>query len=124
MNVRMAIKDIIDTAVDVGRTAVTRGREVAERRLRGDKAEAPSGSPSTVGAAEPGSAGGPKSSTASTRAKKATASTRAKKAKPKKAKPKAQAKPKAKAKPAKKRGTATRAAASSGEEVSDAAKDA
>ena len=89
----MAIKDIIDTAVDVGKSAVTRGREVAERRLRGDKR--PSGPPSTVGAAKPGEAGGPKTATASKRAKAATAPTRAKKAKPKKAK--------AKAKPAKTR---------------------
>ena len=112
----MAIKDLIDTAVDVGKSAVTRGRQVAERRLRGDKQ--PSGSPSTVGAAKPGEAGGPKSATASKRAQAATAPARAKKAKPKKAKPKA----KAKAKPAKKSSTATRAAASSGKEVSDAAK--
>jgi hypothetical protein len=104
----MAIKDIIEGAVDVGKTAVTRGREVAERRLRGDK-------PSTASAPKPGEPGGPKSATASTRAQRATASTRAKKAKPK------QAKPKAKAKPAKKRGTATRAAATSAKEVKDAA---
>jgi hypothetical protein len=113
----MAIKDIIEGAVDVGKTAVTRGREVAERRLRGDKGS--SGAPETVGAAKPGEAGGPKSATASTRAQAATASTRAKKAKPK-----AKAKAKAKPKPAKKRSTATRAAAKSGKEVSDAAKKA
>jgi hypothetical protein len=113
----MAIKDIIEGAVDVGKSAVTRGREVAERRLRGDKQ--PSGPPSTVGAAKPGETGGPKSATASKRAQAATASTRAKKAKPKKAKPKAKAK--AKSKPAK-RSTATRAAATSGKEVLDAAK--
>jgi hypothetical protein len=110
----MVIKDILERAVGVGKTAVTRGREVAERRLRGGKDT--SGSPSTVGAAKPGEAGGPKSATASTRAQSATASTRAKKAKPKKAKAKA------KAKPAKKRSTATRAAGKSGKEVSDAAK--
>jgi hypothetical protein len=113
----MAIKDIIEGAVDVGKSAVTRGREVAERRLRGDKGS--SGAPETVGAAKPGEAGGPKSATASTRAQAATASTRAKKAKPK-----AKAKAKAKPKPAKKRSTATRAAAKSGKEVSDAAKKA
>jgi hypothetical protein len=113
----MAIKDIIEGAVDVGKSAVTRGREVAERRLRGDKGS--SGAPETVGAAKPGEAGGPKSGTASTRAQAATASTRAKKAKPK-----AKAKAKAKPKPAKKRSTATRAAAKSGKEVSDAAKKA
>jgi hypothetical protein len=105
----MAIKDIIDTAVDVGKSAVTRGRDEVERRLRG-------GSPTTASAPKPGEPGGPKSATASTRAQAATAPTRAKKAKPKKAKPKA------KAKPAKKRSTATRAAAKSGPEVSDAAK--
>lgn len=117
----MAIKakQIIDTAVDVGKTAV----EAAERRIRGRKSDEPSGAPSTVGAAAPGAAGSPKSATASTRAQKATAPTRAKKAKPKaKAKAKAKAKPaKAKATPAK-RSTARRAAASSGKEVSDAAK--
>jgi hypothetical protein len=122
----MAIKakQIIDTAVDVGKSAVS----VAERRIRGRKSDTPSGGPSTVGAAEPGNAGGPKSATASKRAQKATASTRAKKAKPKaKAKTKP-AKAKARTKPAKakatpsKRSTARRAAASSGKEVSDAAK--
>ena len=114
----MAIKakQIIDTAVDVGKTAVG----AAERRIRGRKSDEPSGAPSTVGAAAPGAAGSPKSATASTRAQKATARTRAKKAKPK---------AKAKAKPAKtsrptpaKRSTARRAAASSGDEVADAAK--
>ena len=122
----MAIKpkQIIDTAVDVGKTAVTRGVEAAEQRLRGRKKSAgPSGSPSTVGAAKPGAAGGHKSATASTRAQAATAQTRAKKSKPK-AKAKAKAKPaKRKATPAK-RSTARRAAASSGKEVKDAAKNA
>ena len=114
----MAIKQIIDTAVDVGKSAVG----AAERRIRGNKSDTPSGAPSTVGAAEPGNAGGPKSATASKRAQKATASTRAKKAKPKS---RAKAKPakKAKATPSK-RSTARRAAASSGKEVSEAAKDA
>jgi hypothetical protein len=58
----MAIKpkQILDTAIDVGRTAV----EAAERRLRGRKSDGPSGAPSTVGAAKPGAAGGPKSGTA------------------------------------------------------------
>jgi hypothetical protein len=92
----MAIKpkQILDTAVDVGRTAV----EAVERRLRGRKSDGPSGAPSTVGAAKPGAAGGPKSATVR------------------------KSKPKAKAKPAKKRSTASRAAASSGEQVSEAAK--
>ena len=81
----MAIKakQIIDTAVDVGKTAV----EAAERRIRGRKSAKPSGAPSTVGAAKPRAAGSPKSASASTRATKA--------------KPKAKAKAKAKPKPAK-----------------------
>jgi hypothetical protein len=92
----MAIKpkQILDTAVDAGKTAVG----AAERRLRGRKSDGPSGAPSTVGAANPGAAGGPKSGTA-----------------PKKAK----AKPR---KPAKKRAAASRAAASSGPQVKKAAK--
>jgi hypothetical protein len=94
----MAIKpkQILDTAVDVGKSAVG----AAERRIRGRKSDGPSGAPSTVGAAKPGTAGGPKSSTAPKR------------------------KPKAKAKPAKKRATASRAAATSGTQVKRAAKDA
>jgi hypothetical protein len=96
----MAIKpkQILDTAVDVGKSAVG----AAERRIRGRKSDGPSGAPSTVGAAKPGTAGGPKSSTA----------------------PKRKPKAKAKAKPAKKRATATRAAATSGTEVKKAAKKA
>ena len=91
----MAIKpkQILDTAVDVGKTAVG----AAERRLRGRKSDGPSGAPSTVGAAKPGAAGAPKSATA----------------------PKRKAKPR---KPAKKRATASRAAASSGKQVKDAAR--
>ena len=79
----MAIKpkQIIDTALGVGKTAV----DAAERRIRGRKSDGPSGAPSTVGAAKPGTAGAPKSSTAPKR------------------KPKAKAKPR---KPAKKRATA------------------
>jgi hypothetical protein len=98
----MAIKpkQILDTAVDVGKSAVG----AAERRIRGRRSVGPSGAPSTVGAAKPGTAGGPKSSTAPKR------------------KPKARAK--AKAKPAKKRATASRAAATSGTQVKRAAKDA
>jgi hypothetical protein len=93
----MAIKpkQILDTAVDVGKSAVG----AAERRIRGRKSDGPSGAPSTVGAAKPGAARGPKSSTA----------------------PKRKAKPKPR-KPAKKRATASRAAASSGKQVKDAAK--
>jgi hypothetical protein len=98
----MAIKpkQILDTAVDVGKSAVG----AAERRIRGRRSVGPSGAPSTVGATKPGTAGGPKSSTAPKR------------------KPKAKAK--AKAKPAKKRATASRAAATSGTQVKRAAKDA
>jgi hypothetical protein len=90
----MAIKpkEILETAVDVGKTAVG----AAERRLRGRKSDGPSGAPSTVGAAKPGAARGPKSATAR-----------------KKAKPKAKAK---------KRATASRAAATSGKQVAKAAK--
>ena len=95
----MAIKpkEILETAVDVGKSAVG----AAERRLRGRKSDGPSGAPSTVGAAKPGASRGPKSATA-----------------PKKAK----AKPKRK--PAKKRATASRAAATSGPQVKKAAKKA
>ena len=95
----MAIKpkQILETAVDVGKTAVG----AAERRIRGRKSDGPSGAPSTVGAAKPGASRGPKSATA-----------------PKKAK----AKPKRK--PAKKRATASRAAATSGPQVKRAAKKA
>lgn len=97
----MAIKpkQILDTAVDVGKSAVG----AAERRIRGRRSDGPSGAPSTVGAAKPGTAGGPKSSTAPKR------------------KPKAKAKPR---KPAKKRATASRAAATSGTQVKKAAKKA
>jgi hypothetical protein len=65
-------KSIIETAVELGRGAVTRGAGLASR-LRTDKrdaaatpgtARAPSGSPSTVGAAKPGAPGGHKSATA------------------------------------------------------------
>jgi hypothetical protein len=66
------------------------------RRIRGRTSDGPSGAPSTVGAAKPGTAGGPKSGTAA----------------------------RSKAKPAKKRATASRAAATSGKEVKDAAKKA
>jgi hypothetical protein len=99
----MAIKpkQILDTAVDVGKSAVG----AAERRIRGRKSDGPSGAPSTVGAAKPGTAGAPKSSTAPKRKPKA----------------KAKAKPR---KPAKKRATATRAAATSGSQVKRAAKNA
>jgi hypothetical protein len=95
----MAIKpkQILDTAVDVGKSAVG----AAERRIRGRRSDGPSGAPSTVGAAKPGTAGAPKSSTAPKR------------------KPKAKAKPR---KPAKKRATASRAAATSGTQVKKAAK--
>ena len=82
--------------IDTAKSAVG----AVERRLRGRTSNGPSGAPSTVGAAKPGASGGPKTGTA-----------------PKKAK----AKPR---KPAKKRATASRAAATSGKEVRDAAKEA
>jgi hypothetical protein len=96
----MAIKpkEILDTAVDAGKTAVG----AAERRLRGRKSDGPSGAPSTVGASKPGASRGPKSATA----------------------PKKKAKAKPKRKPAKKRATASRAAATSGKQVKRAAKEA
>ena len=99
----MAIKpkQILDTALDVGKTAVG----AAERRIRGRTSDGPSGAPSTVGASKPGTAGAPKSSTAPKR----------------KPQSKAKAKPR---KPAKKRATATRAAATSGPQVKKAAKKA
>jgi hypothetical protein len=67
-------KSIIETAVELGRGAVSRGTELASR-LRDDKRDAapttpatprrrPSGSPSTVGAPKPGAPGGHKSATA------------------------------------------------------------
>jgi hypothetical protein len=107
-------KQILDTAVGAGKAALS----AAGRRLRSHESETTSGSPSTVGAAKPGKPRGPKSATAST--------TRA--AKPAKRRP-AAAKPKAKtdttSTPRKRatgrRTTASRAAASSGKEVADAA---
>src|SRR5215216_5887168 len=75
-------KSIIETAVELGRDAVTRGTELASR-LRKDERDAapktpatpaarstpgtarrPSGSPSDVGAPKPGEPGGHKSATA------------------------------------------------------------
>jgi len=76
-------KSIIETAVELGRGAVTRGAELVSRRLPRDETDAapttpatpavrstpgrarrPSGSPSTVGAPKPGAPGGHKSATA------------------------------------------------------------
>jgi hypothetical protein len=78
--VRMAIKpkEILETAVNVGKTAVG----AVDRRLRGSKSDGPSGAPSTVGATKPGASGGPKSATASTCAKKAKPKAKAKKRAP------------------------------------------
>jgi hypothetical protein len=47
----MAIKpkEILDTALDAGKTAVS----AAERRIRGRRSDGPSGAPSTVGASKP-----------------------------------------------------------------------
>jgi hypothetical protein len=89
----MAIKpkSIIETAVELGRDAVSRGTGLASR-LRKDEpvaapktpatpaarstpgsARRPSGSPSTVGAPKPGAPRGHKSATAKTRSKPAAA---------------------------------------------------
>jgi hypothetical protein len=57
-------KQILDTAVGLGQSAV--------RRLRGDNS-GQSGAPSTVGAARPGQAGGPKSATAKPAKRRSTA---------------------------------------------------
>src|SRR5215218_2233542 len=100
----MAIKpkQIIETAVELGRGAVTRGTELAGR-LRSDERDprpttpatpaaestpgtarrrAPSGSPSTVGAAKPGEAQGHKSATARRATKTAAGKPKAPAAKP------------------------------------------
>lgn len=108
-------KQILDTAVDVGKSAVS----AAERRLRGTS-ETTSDEPSTVGAAKPGKARGPKSATASTTSpsKPAKRPAPAKKAKPKAKKDKTST-PRKRA--TGRRTTASRAAASSGKDVSDAA---
>jgi hypothetical protein len=54
-------KQILDTAVRLGRGVITRGRDLVRR----DAPPAPpSGAPPTVGAAKPGAARGPKSATA------------------------------------------------------------
>jgi hypothetical protein len=99
-------KQLLDTAVGVGKTVVTRGVELAEKRLRGDERPRPTdvrpstpgtpaakttpstttrprpttGEPSTVGAVKPGKPGGPKSATAPN-PKPATKATAAKKPK-------------------------------------------
>jgi hypothetical protein len=112
----MAIKpkQILDTAVDVGKAAVS----AAERRLRGS--ESTSGEPSTVGAAKPGKPRGPKSATASMTSPRKPA-----KRKPPAKKPKPQAKKDKTSTPRKRatgrRSTASQAAASSGKDVADAA---
>ena len=56
-------RQILDTALNLGKAAVS----AAEKRLRERTADTPaktSGGPATVGAAEPGKPGGPKSATA------------------------------------------------------------
>jgi hypothetical protein len=63
--VRMAInaRQILDRALNLSKSAVS----AAEKRLRERRSDAPaktSGGPATVGAAEPGKPGGPKSATA------------------------------------------------------------
>ena len=71
-------KQILDTAVAVGREAVNKGVELAGKLRSDERAERPttpaqpvrratpkpSGSPTTVGAAKPGKPRGPKSATA------------------------------------------------------------
>ena len=92
-------KSIIETAVELGRGAVSRGTELASR-LRDDKRDAapktpatparstprtarrPSGSPSTVGAPKPGAPRGHKSATAKTSSKPPASETKAPAAKP------------------------------------------
>jgi hypothetical protein len=93
-------KSIIETAVELGRGAVTRGTELA-RRLRNDQRDAapttpatpaarstpgtarrPSGSPATVGAPKPGAPGGHKSATAKTPRKTPAGATKPPAAKP------------------------------------------
>jgi hypothetical protein len=77
-------KQVLDTAVAVGREAVGKGIELAGKLRSDDRVEppttpatpvrrssprakpAPSGSPSTVGAAKPGKPRGPKSASAGT----------------------------------------------------------
>jgi hypothetical protein len=100
----MAIKPkkIIETAVELGRGAVTRAVELADRRPRDAETakkpttpaspavnttpravRKPSGAPSTVGAARPGEARGHKSATAPKTTKRPPAgATKAPKAKP------------------------------------------
>jgi hypothetical protein len=89
-------KQILDTAVAVGREAVTKGMELAGKLRSDERAErpttpaqpvrrgtpAPSGSPSTVGAAKPGQARGPKSATAGTARKPPANKAKAPAAKP------------------------------------------
>jgi hypothetical protein len=79
-------KSIIETAVELGRGAVSRGTELVSRRLSKDEPDAApktpgtpaarstpgtarrtSGSPSTVGAPKPGKPRGPKSATAASK---------------------------------------------------------
>ena len=57
-------KNIIETAVELGRGAVTRGTELVSRWRDVPATRSTSGSPSTVGARKPGEPRGPKSATA------------------------------------------------------------
>ena len=63
--VRMAInaRQILDTALNLGKAAVSAAEKRLRERTGGTPAET-SGGPATVGAAEPGKPGGPKSATA------------------------------------------------------------
>jgi hypothetical protein len=95
-------KQILDTVVNAGKSVVS----VAGRPLRRrGSSPTPSGEPSTVGAAKPGKPRGPKSATAATKPPA--------KAKDKTSTPRKRA--------TGRRTTASRAAASSGDEVADAA---
>lgn len=111
----MAIKpkQILDTAVDVGKAAFS----AAERRLRGRESTS---EPSTVGAPDAGTPRAPKSATASMTSPKKPAKPKppAKKAKPKAQKDKTST-PRKRA--TGRRTTASEAAATSGKEVKDAA---
>jgi hypothetical protein len=92
-------KQILDTAVAVGRGTVNKGVELAGKLRSDERAErpttpaqpvrrstpTPSGSPSTVGAAKPGKPRGPKSATAGTARKPPANKAKAPAAKPSRA---------------------------------------
>jgi hypothetical protein len=131
-------KQILDGAFHLGKAAVS----AADRRLRGDRTTTTSGAPTTVGAAEAGGPGAPKSATAATETAAAAsrgatgsggdgeATTPPKpgtSATPRAAVEKGKAPAESdktstpRTRPTGRRTTASRAAASSGQEVADAA---